>query len=817
MGWNEMTYQPRTVDLTLSRGWAFHRVETSETAPLDGAAVSGQYDVAAWQQVSLPHTVKLDPPTHGDDYFKGVCWYRKVLPVLPSWQGKQVSAIFDGAMQQTEVWINGKLIMTHQGGYLPLIVDLTPHLAEGNPMVMALRLDNRASADVPPGSDRVDFAYLGGLYRPARLVVTELVHLTEPLTAGKVAGGGVFVRYENVTKDSADILAQANVRNEGKDAADISVDYILKSPDGRVVAEETLAIRSVAPGGDADFKSVLKVNKPALWHPDHPSLYQLTTVVRNRGVICDRQETRCGIRTLAFTDDGFFINGEKLVFRGANRHMSFPWIGNAASDNMQYRDIRLLKEAGFNFVRLAHYPQSTAVMEACDELGMLAIVCTPGWQFFGKSETFQDHARQNIRDMIRWHRNHTSAIMWEVSLNETYRHDDFYAECADIARAEYPGGQMCTSGDSHNCKKAWCYEVTYTGWEGFYSRPLHPDARIRKGLHREYGDYEFGGQDSTTRVPLSAGEENLMLQAWNFQWTHNKNLSWPWTIGDAIWAGIDCTSKFDVPPDKGSRWGALDLNRLPKFSYYFYQSQRDPDVRIIGADSGPMVRIAGYWTERPSPTKIVVYSNGDEVELFLNGKSIGRRKPDSGPDSDYGAYRVDADPMYWVKNQDTFQATADGAKLAEGKGTAMFDGGNCRHLAHPPFTFVPVPYEKGELKAVAYRNGSVAAEHVIRTPGAPAAIRLRAPLLGREFESEKADSLFVYAEIVDAQGEVIPDNGKQVQFSVTGPATLATPRQMQTEAGIASTILLAGTNAGMVKVTAESEGLKSVSLELQCR
>ena len=270
-------------------------------------------------------------------------------------------------------------------------------------------------------------------------------------------------------------------------------------------------------------------------------------------------------------------------------------------------DFRLISKLGFNFVRLAHYPQSSAVMDACDELGVLALVCTTGWQFFNDSEAFKTASRQNVREMIRWHRNHPSAVLWEVSLNETYGHDEFYAGSVAAAREEYPGGQLFTSGDSHGSRSVRHYDLTYTEWGGFYNRPLNRDARIAKGLHREYGDYEFGGQESTTRVPRRAGEEKLLLQAWNFQWSHNRNLSWPWTIGDAIWAGIDTASAFDrLDADGrgfGSWWGPLDLYRLPKFAYYFYQSQRDPDVRVPDVESGPMVYIANLWTP-DSPTTV---------------------------------------------------------------------------------------------------------------------------------------------------------------------------------------------------------------------
>ncbi len=470
----------------INQGWRFVREDAPAAARApDARRAQPGFDDSGWERVTLPHSARLDPPTHGPAYFQGVCWYRRRIPLLPEWRGKRMSIAFDGAMQQADVWVNGRHVLTHLGGYLPFVVDLTPPVAGGENVLLAVRLDNRANPAFPPGSDRIDFAYYGGLYRPVRLLVTDPVHITDPLAANRVAGGGVFVRYEHVSTASADLVVQVNVQNDSDTPVDTAVEHRLLGPDGREAARAVSPPARLGAATALDVVSRLTVVRPRLWHPDHPDLYRLETVVKRNGVACDRQVTRCGIRHLAYTDQGFFLNGEKIVIRGANRHMAFPWIGNAGSDNLQYRDIRLLKAAGFNFVRLAHYPQSTAVMDACDELGVLALVCTPGWQFYGDTEAFKQASRQNIREMIRWHRNHPSAVLWEVSLNETYGHDAFYAGSVDAARAEYPGGQLFTSGDSHRSRSVRHYDLTYTEWGGFYSRPLNKDARIAKGLHRE--------------------------------------------------------------------------------------------------------------------------------------------------------------------------------------------------------------------------------------------------------------------------------------------------------------------------------------------
>jgi hypothetical protein len=442
-------------------------------------------------------------------------------------------------------------------------------------------------------------------------------------------------------------------------------------------------------------------------------------------------------------------------------------------------------------------------------LGVMALVCTPGWQFFADNDSFKREAKQNIRDVVRWHRNHPSAVLWEVSLNETYGHDAFYEECSNIAKEEYPGGQLLTSGDSYDAKRVRFYDIPYTGWGGSYSRPLHPDSQHKKALHREYGDMDLPW---SVHVVQRNSESQMMVQAWNFQWAHNKNLSWPWTIGDVIWEGIDTHSAFGP-----SFCGPLDLYRLPKISYYFFQSQRDPAVKMANCDSGPMVQIAGFWTQRPSPTKVVAYSNAQEVELFLNGRSLGRQRPDYGPDTNYGAYNFQADPTWAHKTDpllDTQKADALAKARAQSNAGKFFDTGNGLHLDHAPFTFVPVAYEPGELKAVAYVDGKVVATNVLRTPGKPSALRLRAATLGKPLLADGSDALFVYADVVDATGAVVPENGPVVTFSVEGGGHLIMPPQSTTEAGIAPMMVQSSTTPGTITVTATAPGLVPAVLKL---
>jgi beta-galactosidase len=779
-------------EFSWNHGWKFHLGETN----LNG-------DDNGWENVSLPHTPEIESPDAVEHHFQGLCWYHKHFRAESGWQGKKIQLRFDGAMQVAEVRLNGRLLTIHQGGYLPFVVDLTSGINWNADNVLSVRLDNRDQPDIPPGKplENLDFTYQGGLYRDVALIITDPLYLTDVFEANRVAGGGIFIRTESADKINTIISVQADVQNDFTNSADAEIRFSIRDPKDRLVNSIVVNSTNISAGKNFEFASRITVAKPQLWQPDHPFLYTLKTELRRAGKTIQTENTRFGIRTLAYDDkSGFVLNGEPLTIRGANRHQDFPWLGNAVPDNAQYRDLKRLKDAGFNFLGLAHYPQSQAVMDACDELGLMVSVCTPGWQYFKNSETFTNLAKQDIREMVRWHRNHPSAIMWEVSLNETYGHDKFFAACARLAHEEYPGTQFFVAGDSYASKDVSYYDVPYAGWSDPYMRGAAPGFENRKrSFVREYGDYEFGGEHSTTRIRIGDGEDAQLLQTWNFLWSHNQNSGWNWLIGDCIWVGVD-HARGCSEEDPVSRCGVLNYFRLPKFSDYFFQSQRNPRE--------PSIFIANYWTLRPSPTKVVVFANCDEVELQLNGKTIARQKPDSGPDSEYGVWHPEADPLYMTKGKDVHDDEKASAVSAQNSGDqklrSMFDGGNCRHVEHPPFTFAPVPFAAGELKAIGYRNGQRVSEFIRHTPGAPVKLNLTVETLGRKLAADGTDAVFVRAEVVDRNGEVVPTANSPVHFTLSGAAKMISQADMNAEAGVATLLIQSKDSAGKILITAST-------------
>jgi len=384
--------------LSLNQGWKFYRVDS----PVPQEAFStAAFSDARWELVNAPHSARLEPENaSGMRNFQGVCWYRRHFTAEEAWRGKKVFVEFEGAMQVADVWFNGEHILTHFGGYLPFTLDLTDRIrygAAGN--VIALRLDNSDNPDVPPGKpqDQLDFTYLGGLYRNVWLYVTDKLHVTDAVYADKVADGGIFVTFARVTPESAEVTARVNLKNEYASSRNCTVRNSLQDAARHEVARSS-GTALIQPGAGATIAASLQVAKPSLWHPYHPSLYTLITEAYDGDRLVDKRATRIGIRTIRFDQGGFWINGERLVATGANRHQDFPYVGNALPDSGQYRDIKKLREAGCISLR-AHYPFSPAMLDAADELGVMVIVSNPGWQWF-RPGVFVERAYQGARENL---------------------------------------------------------------------------------------------------------------------------------------------------------------------------------------------------------------------------------------------------------------------------------------------------------------------------------------------------------------------------------------------------------------------------------
>lgn len=695
---------------------------------------------SAWEAVTLPCSARDETELNpGARQFQGICYYRKTFRIPDSLLARELSLYFEGAMQVATVWVNGVFITQHQGGYLPFTVPLS-HLGKTNEIIV--RVDNRDNRETPPGKPlaRLGFLYWSGIYRDVWLDAVNAVHITD-----------AFARYEDVSACSARILIQTQVSDSSRA---VEIRQTLIDRQGRVAGRSR--------------SGEIRLAHPHLWSPDAPYLYRLVTEVWVDGRRTDREERRIGVRSLSYTrGGGFKLNGQPLRIVGTNRHQDHPYIGNALSPQAQYRDLKRIKLSGMNFVRLAHYPQDPSVFDICDSLGLMVADPIPGWQFFNRDEVFTGRVMRDIRQTVRRDRNHPCVIMWEMSLNESYPPDSFRIASARAAHEEYPGDQFFTSGDTYGSKKtAW--DIPYNSWEDPMSRPQEVQP-ADPGFVREYGHYEFGGENSTTNSSRARGEKTFLFNAWNIQWEHNLLRGpqyYPWTVGDANWAFFD---GFEAYTKGTTDWGVMDVFRIPKFSYYFFKSQADPH---------PMVYIANWWTPEDTTGKVVVYGNTERVALYLNGKLLTEKGPDDGPDSPYGDWDNGGNP---------------------------FDGGNAWHLDHPPFTFTHIPFTEGTLEAVGYSKGKKVATCIVRTPSIPARIVLQADTMGMSLTANGSDVVFVNASIVDAGGTIeVLDNQTEVKFSIQGPGEIVGPSTVRVRGGIATILVRAGTKPGAVVVQAEA-------------
>lgn len=782
--------------LSANRGWRFYRgnppdnradaVERSEAKnPWDTA-----YDDAAWEVVCLPHTVRDEAlMCSGGRNYQGPAWYRRRFRVPAEAVGKDLLFELEGAMQRVDAWLDGEPLAFREGGFLPMAFDLTGKVSADADHLLVLRVDNSDMPDVPPGKPQgaLDFCYFGGLYRDAWLRVASKVRFSYAVHEGKPASGGIFVTYPSVSAQKAVVRVKSHLLNRGDRPARARVRLLL---DGQPVAES--APFDIEAGGDREEALEFAVESPKLWHPYSPHLYTLTaTLLGEGGEPLDELTERIGIRSLDFRPDGFYINGEKLFLGGANRHQEYAYVGFALPDALQRRDVAALRGAGVVCIRTAHYPQDRAFMDACDELGVLCVIPTPGWQIHPASVKFDQLSYETTRRMIRENRNHPSAALWEPILNETDYPEYFAKEQLRIVREEM---------DDPN---AWC------GCDGHYAYadhyPVNYGRSAREGkptFIREYGDSyieQFGPMSTLRRVRRGAGVsfyqggERAMIRSAQERFEAYMIMRKQKTLsGATMWAGIDHNRGYE---DNEAAVGMLDLLRLPKFFYHLYGAQQD------AALAGARCFVANYWTE-DSPRDVAVYTNAEAVCLSVNGREIATLTAQEGW-ANTGVSTSPA-PGRWRSS-----VTIEDGEMVEG--------------THPPLTFKNVPWEAGELRAEAIIGGKVVAEHTVRTPGEAVALSLVPSFEDdHRWTADGSDLLMAHVFALDASGTVVPGETREVRFTVDSGAHIVGDGEgwvganpVRLEAGASGVLLRAGVRAGEVTLRAEADGLAPAQVALR--
>ena len=592
-------------------GWRFHLGDVS-----DGGAAG--LDDSKWEVVSTPHTVQLMPAeASGCRNYQGVAWYRKHFTVPEEIAGKDVTLHFEGIMGKQKIYVNGRLVKEHLGGYLPVTVSLTENgVKPGEECVVAVMADNSDDKDFPPGKKQhsLDFAYHGGIYRDVWMIAKSPVAITDAIEADKVAGGGVFVHFDNISDKGADVNVNTDVANSSSRTRKVTVETTLMDPQGRLVRRVSNPL-SIKPGETRTVAQSIHVKNPELWSPDTPSLYRVESRVKEGKTSIDGGVTRVGIRSFEFDGDkGFILNGKpfgQLV--GANRHQDFAYVGNALPNSQQWRDAKRLRDAGCRIIRVAHYPQDPSFMDACDELGMFVIVATPGWQYWNKDPKFAGYVHRNTREIIRRDRNHPSVLMWEPILNETRYPENFSLEALQITQDEYPyPGRPIAAADMHSAGVKENYDLVY-GWPGDDEKADAPRQNI---FTREWGENvdDWYAHNNDNRASRSWGERPMKVQALSLAKTYDGLYRTTGKfIGGAQWHPFDHQRGYHPDP----YWGGIyDAFRQPKYAYHMFRSQTAHDLDHPVAESGPMVYIMHEMSQFSEPD-VVVFSNCDSVRLSV--------------------------------------------------------------------------------------------------------------------------------------------------------------------------------------------------------
>lgn len=762
---------------SMNPAWRFHKgaVEGAETK---------EFNDKDWTVVSLPDGIEYLPTeASGCINYQGEVWYRKHFTPDAALKGKKLFLHFEAIMGKSKVFVNGKLLTEHFGGYLPVIADVTDVLDWNGDNVIAVWADNSDDPSYPPGKaqDVLDYTYFGGIYRDCWLIAHNNVFITDPNYENEVAGGGLFVAFGKVSDALAEVQLKIHVRNATKNPFSGRVEYMLLQPDGTEVARLSDKIQ-VKVGRATTVSDRMPVKQPMLWTPSTPTLYNLLVrVLDKEGNVIDGYRRRIGIRSIEFKGkDGFYLNGRPYgkPLIGANRHQDFAVVGNAVANSIHWRDAKKQKDVGMEIIRNAHCPQDPAFMDACDELGLFVIVNTPGWQFWNDAPEFAQRVYSDIRNVVRRDRNHPSVWLWEPILNETWYPADFAKNTRDIVDAEYPY-PYCYSGSDSEARGHENFPVYFAHPANMQDASKEIDP-TKTYFTREWGDNvdDWSSHNSPSRVARNWGEQPMRVQAQHYACPYYPVTSYdvlykqsPQHVGGCLWHSFDHQRGYHPDPFYG---GLMDVFRQPKYSYYMFMAQRPAVKNDRNAGSGPMVYIAHEMTPF-SGKDVTVYSNCDEVRLTFNkgGKTYTYKKDKNRPGM----------PSPVITFPDVYDFMVDKAFSRTQKQDDVY------------------------LLAEGLIDGKVVATHKVVPARRPEKILLWMDNEGTDLKADGSDFVTVVAAVADKNGNIKRLNNYNIRFSIEGegrllggPGVLANP--VPVKWGTAPVLVQSTLKPGKIRITA---------------
>ncbi|MCP9749397.1 DUF4982 domain-containing protein [Ferruginibacter sp. HRS2-29] len=603
---------------------------------------------ATWQHVALPHTWNIaDVMDDAPGYFRGTGTYRKKFLAGKDLVNKEVYLFIEAANQSTAVFLNGKITGTHTGGYTAFYVPLSQYLLPGKENELVIQVDNSHNAAIAPLT--ADFTFYGGLYRQVSLVAVNPVHFS----FNEMGSKAVYISTPEVSVERASLKIRSVLAGKYSSKKIILVTELYDAKNKRI-AETALPIFPGA-ANDTAFERTIQVEKPHLWSPSAPYLYKAVTRIKDAvtGTVLDEIKNPVGFRWFRFdAAQGFFLNGKPLKLMGGSRHQDREGMGNAVSKKLARRDVELIKEMGGNFLRVAHYPQDAAVIQACDELGILTSVEIPVVNEITESDSFYSNCMRMQQEMIRQYYNHPSVIIWcymnEILLrpqfnNDKERQSRYFSNITTLAKKldsltrvedPYRYTMMANHGAYSRYRETGLLDIPmivgwnlYAGWygadiKGFpaFLDQFHKDYPATPMLVTEYGADADPRIRSATPVRF---DKSIEYSTKFHQYYFYEMMNRPFVGGGMVWnlADFNSETRNETMPHINNK-GLLQWNRKPKDPYYFYKAalSEKPFIKILGASDYSAVADSGL---NVAYHLLQVANNFDTVLLFVNGKKQG--------------------------------------------------------------------------------------------------------------------------------------------------------------------------------------------------
>lgn len=774
--------------ITLHDGWKFRE------GPQEKGAAAG-LDDSAWQAVTVPHDWAIAGPfipdgdgSTGKLPWKGEGWYRRALDIPTSMADKHIYLIFDGVMAFPKVYVNGKLAGEWDYGYNSFCLDITDHVNPGGANLLAVHADTRKhDSRWYPGA---------GIYRKVQMLAVDPVH---------VDVWGTYVTTPIVKPHYADVRIQTTINNFSGNTDTIRLIHQAVSPEGMVVAgSETSGL--IREGENRMLESTLTLPNPRRWDIDDPALYEIRTTVRAGGRDVDSYTTPFGVRTIRFTaDQGFYLNDRRVQIKGVNLHHDHGPLGAAFYPRAMERQLEIMKEMGVNAIRNSHNVAAPELAGLCDRMGLLLFN-----EAFDKydekaditEETdFEEFAHRNIRNFVLRDRNHPSVFIWSVgneigdvqwNINNGFQRLHTMLNYVNKYDPTRPTTLVNDSWESAKLRHFDYYDVHCWNYSRRYrlAREMEPGKAViiseSASTVSTRGFYEFPLPEEKTDFTKSLQVSSYDLNApwWaeapddDFMWQQEE----PYVAGEFVWTGFDYLGEptpydnrsviamgmTDRQASRSSYFGIVDLLGIPKDRYYLYKSywkQEDTAIHILP-----------HWNWEGRAGKnvpVFVYTSGDCAELFLNGRSLGRQCKNPRSEKSIERFR-----LMWRD----------------------------------------VIYERGELRAVAYKEGRMIGEKVLRTAGKPSRLKLTADRT--EIAAGGLDLSYILAEALDEKGNPAPLADNKITIRVEGAGSLAgvgngNPQSFEPFQadhvylfnGKAMIIVRSGRDPGGLAVAVQTEGL----------